>query len=261
MPTHRIVSLALAMVVLVCTHSAHADGILTEKKPVLPAKPFALIVDEEAGKILTRAADLLEVADNKTAFALLREILDRKDDPIVMVLRSVASGEATWEYTHASVEVAELLRRYYLADFYKDSPPVDAKKLLAKARDEKLLELYAKCARCYPRSKPGNTAMRELADTLAESGDYVAASVFYSRLWEASAVGNEDDWKMPTLFHATVAFGRAGDRRRFDSTWSELRDRLVLQSLTLGSRKLNTTDEVEKELKARAHKEVEAIEE
>jgi outer membrane protein assembly factor BamB len=241
-------------------------GTLTEKRPT--PKPFSLIVDDEVGKKLAQAKALLDANETEKAQALISEIFEMKSDPLVCLLRETWPTESTWEYIHASVEAANLIKAR-LVPFNKLNGGDDgatAKKVLQEVKESKSRDFYLKSATRYLWCDAGAVALRELADSLWESGDYGAAAVYYERLVQSRRCSDEVVWTPKSLFQATVALHRAGIGDQVQRARLGLLERVREEPLVLGKRKVKYEDvekelkEAEKELSAQKRKEADVSE-
>jgi len=236
--SQRIIILLLFLLAPLCTADEPGGGILVEKRP---EKTFALITDEIVAQKLRRATELLQRGEKESGDTLLREVIDMDVDRLICVPRGAKHGMATWEYTYASTEAGKIIKAFQRED-------IDISKLLEAAKKPDMQRLYLKAITVCPWSKPARDGLRDLAASLADSGDFMAAAVYYDRL--AERFRSYEDWELPAIYRAMLVYRRCHSETKVKDILEVLRENLKAgQTLEIGKRKL-TLQDVEKELKA-----------
>jgi outer membrane protein assembly factor BamB/TolA-binding protein len=151
----------------------------------------------------------------------LQALLDGAEDALVAVRRVGTDGKEIVRWTGVRGEAARLLGALPPAGrkFYREAYEPQAQALLVAARVKRDARRVAEVVRRYPHTAAGAEAAGLLALHHLDRAHDTLAALSFARLLE-----RHDADRLPpaTLFHAALAFRRAGDADHAERTWREL---------------------------------------
>jgi outer membrane protein assembly factor BamB len=198
--------------------------------------------DRKARRSIDAAEDFIKEEAWGEAARLLQSLLDTREDVFIEVKRDNAS-----RWTSLRGEANRLLGSMPLKgrEFYELQYGARAKALLADAKGKGDPQLLADVAQRYLHTQAGAEATNLLGTYHLDRGRYVMAALCFERLL------NRAETEVPsplTLFKATLAFRRTGDRANADRAW-KLLSRAAREGLTVGGQNVPLA-RLEKELDA-----------
>jgi outer membrane protein assembly factor BamB len=220
--------LALAQVTLTWAQDPEADP------PVVPS----LRADAALARQLAAARDQVRARSWPEATHLLQALVDGDEDALICVKHTGTDGKEVACWTGIRAEAARLLGTLPAPgrSFYEARYGPRARALLAETRQEGDVHGVAEVARRYAHTAAGTEAVRLLAAYHLDRGSALAPCCF-ERLLDAP--GREES--PAVLFHAALAFRRAGDAARARGAWERVAA-LAPRGLRLGDRTVSLTE-------------------
>jgi hypothetical protein len=207
---------------LVC---CQAIGAQEREQEPSRAAPEGLVPSLRANPTLARKLDAarrcLAAESWPEASHTLQALLDGPEDALVPVRRVGTDGKEVVLWTGLRAEAARLLGTLSPAgrEVYRETYGPQAQALLAAARASGDPRRVAEVVRRYPHTAAGAEAAGLLALHHLDRAHDTLAALAFARLLERP---DADRLPPATLFHAALAFRRAGDKDRAESTWRKL---------------------------------------
>jgi outer membrane protein assembly factor BamB len=195
-----------------------------EEKKAEDAEAIRLPTDGKRWKKLDAAKDYFKEESWAEATRILQSLLDAAQDSFVPVPGKDANGKPTQTMVSAKIEANRLLGTLPtkgLAEYEQHyGPAADA--LLKEAKDKKNDALLAEAAGRFLWTRAGGEALRLLASRTLADGRFAVSAVYFTRLLEREDL---KAWSPETLYDATRAFRRSGDKEHAERTWGLLKEK------------------------------------
>ncbi len=209
-------------------------------EPAAPAPPFQLATDAKLGQKLEAARDYDAAEDWAKACEVLRGFLNSPEDRFVEAERKGPDGKAVKVTVGSRREADRIIGQMPAAglEVYRKAFGDEAKELLASGRDKKDSRLLAQVATRYSHTDAGAEAMRALALEEAERKQFVAAGLWFERLFDRRPADKES---AEVLYHAARAFRLGHSAAAFEKTWKLLEEKVGDKELRVGERSQTLT--------------------
>src|SRR5262249_41652063 len=205
----------------------------TGRPPARLVDVVTLPTDRTVRKKLEAAAEYIKEERWADAVRLLQNILDSKEDAFVEP-GSKRSGRSSDRLLGARGKVERMLAALPRkgVEFYRLRYEGDARQKLDEAKRRADPELMAETFRRYPHTTGGAEALTLLAIHHPDRGRATTAA----RCFQSLLTLPNDELSARTLFHAALAFRRAGDTDQAERVWQRLVARLGNEGLRLGEK-------------------------
>jgi outer membrane protein assembly factor BamB len=189
---------------------------------------------------LDAARDLLAREAWLEATDILQSLLDTSEDALVPVKHAGTDGKEVTSWTGLRAEAARLLGTLPAAGrkLYEARYGPRARAGLVEARDAGDADLVAEVVRRYPHTAAGIEGLTLLGSYHLDRARYLLAACCFECLLDRAGT---DDLPPAVLFHAALAFRRAGITARAEQTWQRVIARAPA-GLRLGGRSLSLAD-------------------
>jgi hypothetical protein len=204
------------------------------------------LTDDKGTKKLAAAQDYIKEESWAKAARILQSLLDAEQDSFVQLPHTAPADNQIPTWVSVKAEANRLLGTLPakgLQEYEWLYGPVGAT-LLKEAREKNSDLLLAEAARRFLWTQAGGEAARLLASRHVAAGRLAAAASLFEELLRRQDQGA---WSPETLYDATRAFRRAGDKDHAEQTWRRLRDKAEGGKLRIGDQ-ARTVAELEAEL-------------
>lgn len=224
--------LGFAVLVLSLANVCDAQ-VMIKRQPPIPPLPATggsaagyssvkIVEDSNLRRYINVGRDCIKDKDWKQAVDALQPILNKKEDFYVQVHETDGAGKETARWTSVKFEANNLLGSMALEglEAYESSHGGEARTALDEAKKNGDQMLIADVAQRFCHTKAGIEANEIQATLFLARGQVFTAALRYEKLLQM----NPERTKLSdlTLFKATVAFQRAGDKKNKDETWERL---------------------------------------
>jgi len=182
--------------------------------------------DSNLRRILNVGRDCLNDKDWPQAIEAFQKLLEQPKDHYVQVTEKDPTGQEVKRWTSVKFEANNLIGSMPLEGLliYEQKHGADAKTKLDEAKKKGDRESLAEVAQIFCHTHAGIEANEILATLFLQRGQIFTAALRYEKLLQM----NPERTKLSdlTLFKASLAFYRAGDKKNYEETWKRFSDNL-----------------------------------